>query len=160
MNNTILEKAKRPFILVGGGAVSSGASAEVMEFATKIDAPVCDTLMGKGGFDGKHPLYTGMIGMHGTKASNTAINKADLVVVLGARFSDRVISDPKKFPVNTKFVHIDIDSAVATADIGLLVNLTHSALFPLVAFSFSLFLHFLFDAFLFVPDFVRSTYVL
>ena len=107
----MIKASKRPFILVGGGATISGASAELAEFATKIDAPVCDTLMGKGAFDGTSTRYTGMIGMHGTKASNFGVNKADLLIVVGARFSDRVIGNAAKFANGAKILHIDIDAA-------------------------------------------------
>lgn len=107
----LIEKAKKPFILVGGGAVISGASKELMEFATKVNAPVCDTLMGKGAFDGTNPLYTGMIGMHGTKASNFGVTECDLLIAIGARFSDRVIGNAKKFAPKAKVLHIDIDPA-------------------------------------------------
>ncbi len=107
----LIRKAKRPFICTGGGTVISGASAELSEFAHKIGAPVCDTLMGKGGFDGCDPLYTGMIGMHGTKTTNFGVTKSDLLIVLGARFSDRVVGDAKKFARKAKILHIDIDPA-------------------------------------------------
>ena len=107
----LLTKAKKPYIFVGGGAVLSGASGQVREFAAKIDAPVCDTLMGKGAFDGHNPLYTGMIGMHGTKTSNLGVSECDLLIALGARFSDRVVGNVKKFASNAKILHIDIDAA-------------------------------------------------
>jgi len=107
----LIQKAKRPFICTGGGTVISGASEELKEFAHKIGAPVCDTLMGKGGFDGLDPLYTGMIGMHGTKATNLGVTKSDLLIVIGARFSDRVIGNAKKFARKAKILHIDIDPA-------------------------------------------------
>lgn len=106
-----INQSERPFIYLGGGAVISGACNEVAEFAELIDAPVCDTLMGKGAFDGNSPRYTGMIGMHGTKASNLGVSQCDLLIALGARFSDRVIGNPKKFAENAKIVHIDIDAA-------------------------------------------------
>jgi len=108
---TLIKDAKKPFIYTGGGTVISGASKELCEFAHKIDAPVCDSLMGKGGFDGTDELYTGMIGMHGTKASNFGVSKCDLLIAVGARFSDRVISNKNKFAVNAKVIHIDIDPA-------------------------------------------------
>lgn len=108
---TLLKNAKRPYIYLGGGAILSNASKEVREFAALIDAPVCDTLMGKGGFDGNHPAYTGMIGMHGTKTSNLGVSKCDLLIALGARFSDRVIGNPKQFAKDAKVLHIDIDAA-------------------------------------------------
>ncbi len=106
-----ITKAKKPFIYLGGGAVASGASEEVAKFAELIDAPVCDTLMAKGAFDGKNSRYTGMIGMHGTKASNLGVSECDLFVALGARFSDRVTGNPKKFAENAKVIQIDIDAA-------------------------------------------------
>ena len=107
----MIKASKKPFIYVGGGAVISGASKEVRELAAKMNAPVCDTLMGKGAFDGHDPLYTGMIGMHGTKTSNFGVMECDLQVALGARFSDRVVGNPKRFAENAKVVHIDIDAA-------------------------------------------------
>ena len=107
----LIEKSKKPYIYAGGGVVISGAAAELSEFAHKIDAPVCDTLMGKGGFDGTDKLYTGMIGMHGTKASNLGVSECDLLIALGARFSDRVIGNAGKFASKAKVLHIDIDPA-------------------------------------------------
>ncbi len=107
----MIEKCKKPFIIAGGGVITADASQELKKFAEKIDAPVCDTLMGKGAFDGTDERYTGMIGMHGTKVSNFAVNKADLVIVVGARFSDRVIGNADKFAVNAKIIHIDVDPA-------------------------------------------------
>ncbi len=107
----LIKEAKKPFIYVGGGAVISGAYEEVREFAAKAGAPVCDTLMGKGVYDGRDPLYTGMIGMHGTKASNFGVSECDLLIALGARFSDRVVGNPKKFAEHAKVLHIDIDAA-------------------------------------------------
>ncbi len=107
----LIKNAKKPFIYVGGGAVISGAYKEVREFADKIDAPVCDTLMGKGVCDGHDARYTGMIGMHGTKASNFGVSECDLLIALGARFSDRVVGNPKKFAEGAKVLHIDVDAA-------------------------------------------------
>jgi acetolactate synthase-1/2/3 large subunit len=108
---SLINKAKKPFIYLGGGAIISDAAEEVREFAKKIDAPVCDTLMGKGAFDGCDELYTGMIGMHGTKASNLGVSDCDLLIALGARFSDRVVGNVKKFAAKAKVLHIDIDAA-------------------------------------------------
>ncbi|MBP5773548.1 MAG: biosynthetic-type acetolactate synthase large subunit [Eubacterium sp.] len=105
----MIEASKKPFVLVGGGATISEADAEVREFVEKINAPVCDTLMGKGVIDGKDPLYTGMIGMHGTKTSNFGVSDSDLLIVIGARFSDRVTGNAKKFATNAAIVHIDVD---------------------------------------------------
>ena len=107
----IISEAKKPYIYLGGGAILSDACEEVARFAELIDAPVCDTLMGKGGFDGRSPRYTGMIGMHGTKTSNLGVSDCDLLIALGARFSDRVIGNPKRFAENAKIIHIDIDAA-------------------------------------------------
>lgn len=107
----LIAKAKKPFIYLGGGAIISGASDEVRTFAKKIDAPVCDTLMAKGAFDGKDDLYTGMIGMHGTKTSNLGVSECDLLIALGTRFSDRVVGNAKKFASKAKILQIDIDAA-------------------------------------------------
>lgn len=107
----LLAKSKKPYIFVGGGAVLSGASKEVTEFAHRLDAPVCDSLMGKGAFSGVDELYSGMLGMHGTKASNFGVSQCDLLVVIGARFSDRVTGNAKKFAKHAKILQIDIDPA-------------------------------------------------
>ena len=107
----MIENSKKPMILVGGGVVAADASKELKKFAEKIDAVVCDTLMGKGAFPGTDDRYTGMIGMHGTKVSNFGINQADLVIVVGARFSDRVTGNASKFANQAKLLHIDIDAA-------------------------------------------------
>ena len=107
----MINAAKRPFLYVGGGAALSNAWREVRDLDALLDAPVCDTLMGKGVFDGHDPHYTGMIGMHGTKASNFGLSKADLVIALGTRFSDRQIGNAKTFCKNAKILQIDIDDA-------------------------------------------------
>ena len=107
----MIKASRRPFLYVGGGAVISGASEELKKFVELIDAPVCDTLMGKGAFDGHDPHYTGMIGMHGTKTSNLGVSKCDLLIAMGARFTDRVIGNPDKFATEAKIIHIDIDPA-------------------------------------------------
>ena len=107
----LLKESQKPFIYVGGGAVLSGAFNQVRELARKIDAPVCDTLMGKGVMNGHDKRYTGMIGMHGTKASNLGVSECDLLIALGARFSDRVVGNASKFASNAKVLHIDIDAA-------------------------------------------------
>ena len=93
----MIEKAKKPYIFVGGGAILSGASEVLKTFVEKTDAPVCDTLMGKGAYDGTSENYTGMLGMHGTKASNLGVSECDLLIAVGVRFSDRVLGNPKKF---------------------------------------------------------------
>ena len=106
----MIQEAKRPFIFVGGGAVAANAWKEVRELAHKIQAPVTDSLMGKGVFDGEDELYTGMLGMHGTKASNLGVTKCDLLITIGARFSDRVTGNTRNFARNAKVLQIDVDA--------------------------------------------------
>ena len=107
----MIRESEKPYIFVGGGAVLSGASKELYEFVKKVDAPVTDSLMGKGAFPGTDPLYTGMLGMHGTKASNYGVSECDLLIVAGARFSDRVTGNAKKFAQNAKILQFDVDAA-------------------------------------------------
>ena len=107
----MIKDAKKPYIFVGGGAILSGASEELYTFAKKVDAPVTDSLMGKGAFPGTDPLYTGMLGMHGTKTSNYGVSECDLLIVIGARFSDRVTGNAQKFAQNAKIIQIDVDVA-------------------------------------------------
>lgn len=120
---SLLRDAKKPFVYVGGGAVISGAYKEVRAFAERMDTPVCDTLMGKGVFDGHDARYTGMIGMHGTKVSNFGVSECDLLIAMGARFSDRVVGNPKKFAEHAKILHIDIDDAEINKNIRTDVSL-------------------------------------
>ncbi len=114
----MIEESSKPYIFVGGGAILSGAAEQVNTFAHLIDAPVADSLMGKGAFDGEDPLYTGMLGMHGTKTSNFGVSECDLLVVLGARFSDRVTGNALKFANNAKILQIDIDAAEINKNIA------------------------------------------
>nr|MBQ8251745.1 biosynthetic-type acetolactate synthase large subunit [Lachnospiraceae bacterium] len=107
----LMEAAQKPYMYIGGGVILSDAARQVALLAQKLDCPVCDTLMGKGAFDGYDEMYTGMIGMHGTKASNLGVSECDLLIALGARFSDRVIGNPNTFASGAKIVHIDIDAA-------------------------------------------------
>lgn len=107
----LIRNAKKPFIFVGGGAVIADAADELKSFAHKIQAPVADSLMGKGAFDGTDELYTGMVGMHGTKTSNFGITECDLLIVVGARFSDRVTGNAAKFAQNAKILQFDVDPA-------------------------------------------------
>ncbi len=107
----LISAAKKPFVFVGGGVVLSYASDELKKFVHKIDAPVADSLMGKGAFDNSDPLYTGMLGMHGTKTSNYGVSECDLLIAIGARFSDRVTGNAAKFASNAKIIHFDIDAA-------------------------------------------------
>lgn len=108
---SMIEKSKRPYIFVGGGAVLSDASKELMEFVNKTDAPVTDSLMGKGAFPGTDDRYTGMLGMHGTKTANYGVSECDLLIVIGARFSDRVTGNTEKFAKHAKILQFDIDAA-------------------------------------------------
>nr|WP_315102003.1 biosynthetic-type acetolactate synthase large subunit [uncultured Catonella sp.] len=107
----MIAKAKRPVIFVGGGAIISEAHKEIKTLVELMDAPVCDSLMGKGAFDGTDKRYMGMIGMHGTKTANFSVTECDLLVVLGARFSDRVTGNTRSFAKRAKILHIDIDPA-------------------------------------------------
>ena len=107
----MIQEAHQPFLYVGGGAVISGASEELVKFSEKLQIPVGSSLMGLGGFPGDHPNFTGMIGMHGTKVSNSGVMHSDLLIVAGARFSDRVTSKVSAFAPHAKVLHIDVDAA-------------------------------------------------
>ena len=106
---SLIAESKKPYVFVGGGAIISEAEEELKTFVKKLDAPVCDSLMGKGAFDGTDDYYTGMLGMHGTKTANYGVTECDLLVVVGARFSDRVTGNAAKFAYNAKIVQIDVD---------------------------------------------------
>ena len=107
----MIKASKRPYVFVGGGVIASDASDELARFVKKIDAPVTDSLMGKGAFPGTDSRYTGMLGMHGTKTSNFGVSECDLLIAIGARFSDRVTGNANKFAKNAKILHFDIDAA-------------------------------------------------
>jgi len=107
----LLLEAERPIVLAGGGIIISGASKELMDFVNILGAPVASTLMGKGGFPEDHPLALGMIGMHGRKAGNYAINDADVIFAIGCRFSDRTTANVGCFATEAKIIHVDIDPA-------------------------------------------------
>ena len=107
----LISEAEKPFIFVGGGAITSGAAEELRKFAHTINSPVTDSLMGKGAFSGEDELYIGMLGMHGTKTSNLGVTKCDLLITVGARFSDRVTGNTAKFAQNAKIIQIDVDAA-------------------------------------------------
>jgi acetolactate synthase-1/2/3 large subunit len=115
--------AERPLIYAGGGVISAGASDRLYELAERIQAPVALSLMGHGAFPSHHPLCTGMIGMHGTKASNMAVNRSDLLIAIGARFSDRVVSNAASFAKNARIVQIDIDPAEVNKNIQSSISL-------------------------------------
>ena len=120
----MIEQAKKPYIFIGGGAVISGANEAIQEFVEKVDAPVTDTLMGKGAFPGTDERYTGMLGMHGTKTSNFGVSECDLLIVLGARFSDRVTGNAKKFAKNAKILQFDIDPAEMNKNVVITAGVT------------------------------------
>ncbi|NLL99991.1 MAG: biosynthetic-type acetolactate synthase large subunit [Treponema sp.] len=120
----ILSNAKKPFFFVGGGVTIANATEELKTLAEKLQAPVSVSLMGKTAFSCRHELNTGMIGMHGTKASNALANKCDVFIAVGARFSDRVISDSKKFAREARVVHIDIDRGEINKNIPTAASLT------------------------------------
>ena len=108
----MIESAQRPLVLVGGGVIrSKGAVPEFRKFMETLNAPVTSTIMGGGACPGNHPLFTGMVGMHGSHASNYAVDECDLLIAIGCRFSDRVALNPAAFARNAKIVHIDIDRA-------------------------------------------------
>ena len=107
----MIEASEKPFVFVGGGCITSQASAALKELVEKIDAPVTDTLMGKGAYDGTNPRYAGMLGMHGTKASNIGVSECDLLIAIGVRFSDRITGNVDTFAKNAKIIHIDVDDA-------------------------------------------------
>lgn len=113
----LIEQSKKPLIYAGGGVIAAGASEELLSFAERIHAPVTLSLMGMGAFPAIHPLYTGMIGMHGTKTSNMAATESDLIIAIGARFSDRVISNMERFAPNAKILHLDVDEAEVNKNI-------------------------------------------
>ncbi len=106
-----IRKAKKPVIFIGGGVIISEAEEELKEFAEKVDAPVADTLMAKGAYDGTKENYIGMLGMHGTKTANLSVTECDLLIALGVRFTDRVTGNAKKFAYRSKIIHVDIDAA-------------------------------------------------
>lgn len=107
----LMKTCKKPFVYSGGGIISSTAHKELIEFAEKLQAPVATSLMGIGGFPETHRLSTGLIGMHGSKASNMAATECDLLIAIGARFSDRVTSSVNTFAPHAKILHIDVDPA-------------------------------------------------
>jgi len=107
----ILCEAQRPLIYAGGGVISANAADELTKLATLLDAPVCISAMGKGGIAASFPSFVGMIGMHGTATANTLATECDLLVAVGARFSDRVVSNVQRFAPSAKILHVDIDPA-------------------------------------------------
>lgn len=112
-----IHRAQRPFIYAGGGVLKSGAAESLKKFAEKLQSPVACSLMGLSSFPSEHPLFTGMVGMHGTKASNMGVTHCDLLIVLGARFSDRVVGKMESFAPEAKVLQIDIDPAEVNKNI-------------------------------------------
>lgn len=108
---SMIKESKKPYIFVGGGVIAADASDELKKFVNKVDAPVTDTLMGKGAFDGSDEHYTGMLGMHGTKTANFGVSECDLLITIGARFSDRVTGNAKRFAKHAKILQFDVDAA-------------------------------------------------
>ena len=119
-----LNGAKKPLIMAGGGVIASGASEELLSLAEKLDAPVASTLMGLGGFPASHPLFTGMMGMHGTHTAAKLCLESDCILAIGTRFSDRVALNRDKFAAGKTVIQIDVDEA----EIGKNVSVTHAVL--------------------------------
>lgn len=114
-----ISKSKRPIIYAGGGIITSGASKELLRLAEITNIPVTNTLLGLGGFPGTHPLFLGMLGIHGAKYANLAISDSDLIIAIGARFDDRITGKISEFAPHAKVIHIDIDpSAISEKHTG------------------------------------------
>lgn len=120
----IIRAAKKPVIFVGGGTIIANASKELEDFVKRVDAPVTDTLMGKGAFRGDNDYYIGMLGMHGTKTANLSVSECDVLIVLGSRFSDRVTGNTETFAKNAKIIQIDVDEAEVNKNIDIDLNIT------------------------------------
>ncbi|MCD7716182.1 MAG: biosynthetic-type acetolactate synthase large subunit [Lachnospiraceae bacterium] len=119
----LINESERPFVFVGGGAVRSDAADELKKFADIVHAPVADSLMGKGAYDGRSELYCGMLGMHGTKTANLGVSQCDLLITIGSRFSDRVIGNAATFAKNAKVIQIDVDPAEINKNIQVDVSI-------------------------------------
>ncbi len=132
----LIAQSSKPIFYVGGGVIKAEASRELLELAQLLGAPVVTTLMARGAFPDTHPLHLGMPGMHGTVAAVTGLQKADLLITLGARFDDRVTGKLSTFAVNAKVIHADVDPAEIGknrfADVAVLGDLKHTiaALIP------------------------------
>ena len=113
----LIEESKRPVVYTGGGVIIAGASKELVEFVEKTKAPCTNTLMGLGGVPGTHPLFMGMLGMHGTVYANRAVHESDLLIAIGARFDDRVTGDLKKFAPHAKIIHMDVDPSAISKNV-------------------------------------------
>lgn len=113
----LITKAKRPVIYSGGGIIRAGAAPDLLELVDKAKIPITSTLLGLGGVPGDHPLFLGMLGMHGTQYANMAVTECDLLIAIGARFDDRVTGKLEKFAPNAKYIHIDIDPATISKNV-------------------------------------------
>ena len=120
----LIKNAEKPFIYAGGGVVSADATEEMAEFARKVDAPVSLSLMGQCALDNTKDCYIGMLGMHGTKTAAMTLSECDLMIVLGSRFSDRVLCNAKTFAKDKKIIHIDIDPAEIGKNIDVYSHVT------------------------------------
>ena len=119
-----IRASKKPVIFTGGGVIIANASKELEEFVKRVDAPVTDTLMGKGAFHGDDNYYIGMLGMHGTKTANLSVSECDVLIVLGSRFSDRVTGNTETFAKNAKIIQIDVDDAEVNKNVSVDINIT------------------------------------
>jgi acetolactate synthase-1/2/3 large subunit len=119
-----IRASKKPVIFTGGGVIIANASKELEEFVKRVDAPVTDTLMGKGAFRGDDNYYIGMLGMHGTKTANLSVSECDVLIVLGSRFSDRVTGNTETFAKNAKIIQIDVDDAEVNKNVSVDINIT------------------------------------
>ncbi len=122
-----IDQCKKPYVYFGGGVNNPRASKALNKFLQKIDSPATSSLMGLGAINPDYPYYTGLVGMHGTKFTNVAIQQSDLVLAVGARFSDRVTSDPESFLPNAQVVHIDIDESEIDKNVLSATNLIGDA---------------------------------
>lgn len=119
-----IRASKKPVIFTGGGVIIANASKELEEFVKRVDAPVTDTLMGKGAFRGDDNYYIGMLGMHGTKTANLSVSECDVLIVLGSRFSDRVTGNTETFAKNAQIIQIDVDDAEVNKNVSVDINIT------------------------------------
>ncbi|MBQ8617524.1 MAG: biosynthetic-type acetolactate synthase large subunit [Clostridia bacterium] len=123
----LIAEAHRPLIYCGGGVTLSGAQNELMDLAARVDAPIVSTLMGLGAASANNDRMLGMLGMHGTHAANIAMQRCDLLIAVGVRFSDRALGDASKFAPNAKVLHIDIDRAEINKNVSTTLHITGDA---------------------------------
>ncbi|MFH1612887.1 MAG: biosynthetic-type acetolactate synthase large subunit, partial [bacterium] len=128
----LINQSLKPVIYSGGGIISSESSNELTEFAIKANIPVTNTLLGLGGFPGTHPLFLGMLGMHGTWTANMAITNSDLIIAIGARFDDRVTGKVESFAPHAKIIHIDIDPSSISKNVIVDIPIVGDAKYTLI----------------------------